>query len=320
MTTTFTLAPITIDAPAPGTPEWRTAITASKVPPMIRDKDGNYAGFGYISAWHQYEQLKGRYVQEFSDFMLKKFDKAHAAEIDAINWWINQQDNPDDWSVEREVAFHNPAHPCIDFATVDWVATHTPTGDKHILEVKNPNKGGIRAGWIIQHRVQRIASGINQGGLIIYPENGTPEYHPIDQDAAADQAILDDINAFKNLLDADTPPAGGDLVLTDELMGRYDAALAAVAAAEKELSIIKEELQNHLGTNKRAVYDGKVVVSASSGKFAQSRLDAEHKKLAKDDRFRIESTSRKFDEDAFKAEYPEAYEAACAGTSYRFYS
>ncbi len=32
--------------PAPGSEEWATLITASKVPPMITDNNGEYAGLG----------------------------------------------------------------------------------------------------------------------------------------------------------------------------------------------------------------------------------------------------------------------------------
>ena len=44
--------------PAPGTPEWRRIITASKAPAMIRDGlTGDYLGLGYTDAYSLYHDM-----------------------------------------------------------------------------------------------------------------------------------------------------------------------------------------------------------------------------------------------------------------------
>ena len=49
--------------PAPGTPEWRRMITASKAPAMIRDGlTGDYLGLGYTDAYSLYHDMAGTWT------------------------------------------------------------------------------------------------------------------------------------------------------------------------------------------------------------------------------------------------------------------
>lgn len=314
----FAITPyILTDPPAPGSEEWARTITASKVPPMIRDADGNFAGFGYITAWEQYQELKGEVVDDPNDFMLKRFKAALAIEQKAAEWWIAQQDNPDEWELsDGEVAYHNPLYPFFGFATVDRVATNTRTGEQVILEIKNPDVGGVKPGWVVQHLAQQETSGITTGGLIIWPRIGEPEWHPIAHDQAKIDAIMADVAAFAERLDNNDEPAGGNIQLTQDDMDDLAEAQKLLDDAEKNLAAIKQSIIDKLGDHKRATFDGKVILTSQAGKFAASRIPKEHQALTKSDKFM--TTSKKFDAKKFAAEYPDLYADAIGATTYKW--
>lgn len=297
--------------PAPGTPEWTACVSASKVPAMIRDADGNWAGLGYLTAYQQYKQIKGEYEEQHSDFMLKKFDKAHKMEAVAAKWWTTQQHTPEQWQLsDGEVTFANPNlgtdnYPVI--ATIDFVATNTTTGEQVGLECKNPDNAGLRPNWVIQTHAQKITAQLDRHELVVYPDNGEPQIAPADN-PALDAKVADDIAHFIHLLEADQAPDPDDYAIDADTIAAIDQAKRDIEEAQQRLEALKQDVEQRMGNHKRAVYGDTVIATRTAGRFAQSRLPKDMQDIAKEDRFK--KTSTKFDADAFKKEYPDAYAAA----------
>ena len=304
--TTITHTPRVIDnPPAPGSEAWQTSITASKVPSMIRDADGKFANLGYLTAWEVYEQIKGRYTPEHTDFMLARFERAHDEEQPACEWWVAQQDKPEDWMLsESEVAFYNPEVPFLTFVTIDRVATHLPTGERTRLEVKNPEFPGLQPGWFFQ---SEIGSGL-KGGIIVSPVNGEREWHPTVVTDADKATVIADIAHFAFLLATDTAPEDGDKQVPADLLARLEDAKAAKKIADAALKAAKEEVEHALGINRRLLHGDKVVAYRSEGKFSQGRVPKEHAAALEDPE--VFTTVNAFDAEKFHTKYPDLYEAA----------
>ena len=308
---TTTLSPYVLDnPPAPGSDEWTTRISASKVAPMIRNEDGDYAGFGYITAWQTWRMLKGMFTQDFNDFMLRKFDAAHEVEAHAAQWWISQQDNPDDWMLsDGEVTFVDPRytfhgqHPT---ATPDYVATHLPTGQRTGIEVKNPDTPKVNNGWVIQSFCQHEWSGLDAITLIVWPSDGDNLVIPINPTRDQVNAIMADITAFSTLLDNNEEPAGGDLDLAEDIVNELKDAKQAVADAEARLEAAKAAALAAASFYKRGVYDGKVVITRTPGRFAKGRVPEQFAHLLNDEKF----TKTSFDTSAFAKAHPDVYDMA----------
>ena len=316
MTTPYVLD----NPPAPGTEAWTTAITASKVPPMARNPEGEFAGLGYITAFEQYEQLKGRFTQEFSTFMLARFEQAHAMEEPAAQWWVNQQARPQDWELsEGEVAFHNPAFPALDFATVDRVATNTVTGEKIALEVKNPDNPGLQPGWVIQRIAQQIASGL-KGGVIVAPRTGVQDFQFFELNFSdTEQEVIEaHILYFKELLDTDTPPPGGVIELAEDELDELKKATQAVKDAEAHLKQLKAKYLEKLGKAKSATFNGTPMITRTAGSFAKNRVPKDQLATLEDPDVTTTTTVTKFNEEAYANKYPDLYAQAIAGGSLRF--
>lgn len=297
--------------PAPGTEEWKRTISASKVPSMIRDADDNWAGIGYLTAHQQYKQIKGEYEEQHSDFMLKKFDKAHKMESVAAKWWITQQHTPEQWQLsDGEVTFHNPTlgtenYPVI--ATIDFVATNTVTGEQVGLECKNPDAAGLRPNWVIQTHAQKITAQLDRHELIVYPDNGEPQIAPADN-PALDAKVADDIAHFIRLLEDDQAPDPDDYAIDADTIAAIDQAKRDIEEAQERLATLKKDVEQRMGHHKRAVYGDTVIATRTAGRFSKARIPEQYQELAQDPKFT--KTSTRFDADAFKKAHPDAYAAA----------
>lgn len=311
---------ILTDAPKPGSPEHAALISASKVPPMARNAEGAPAGFGYITAWEQYEELKGRFIQDHSDYMLARFEMAHEAEQEAVNWWVSQQENPEEWATTGgEVAYTHPGytfygrHP---IATLDDVATHLPTGRQVRLEVKNPDNTKVDQGWLLQCIAQEEWSGIPDGELIVWPRYDAPFSFPLSFTREQIQAVMDDVTVFAEMLDNDTEPGGGEHELSDDMMNELLDARQAVIKAEEHLEEVKKGIAGKIGHHKRATYQGKVIATRSAGRFAKTRIPVEYADIANSPEY--QTTATKFDKDKFEKDHPDAYKQALGESSFTF--
>lgn len=298
------------DAPAPGTEAWNATITASKVPSMITLPTGEYAGYGYITAWEQYEEIKGRYTREISDYMQAIFDAAHEREQPAVEQWVEAQENPHHWEVHLQEAWTNPELPFSNFATLDARAYNTETDETRALEVKSPISGGRQPGWAIQNVAQHIMSGIKAVDLIVYPFSAnTITTYPADLNTALVGKVRDDMEAFYKLLQDDTPPPGGDVQVDAETYEKIKALKAAEKKAKEDYEKAKADLIAYVNKNeaKRAVHGDERVATLVDGRFAKSRVPDEYADILTGDDVTV--TTTKLDEKKLKAKYPWVYAA-----------
>lgn len=308
--TTATAPRIITDAPEPGTDAWNETITASKVPPMITLPTGEYAGYGYLTAWEQYEEIKGRYTREVSDYMQAIFDAAHEREQPAIEQWVDNQDHPEHWEIHLQEAWTNPQLPYPNLATLDARATNTETGETRVLEAKSPISGGLQTGWVIQNVAQHIITGITAADIIVYPfTTNQITTHTTDLNNALVSKVRADMNAFNALLESDTPPPGGDVQLDEDTYVKIKALKAAEKKAKEDYEQAKHDLiayvQQHEG--KRAVHGDERVATLVDGRFAKSRVPAEYADILTGDDVTV--TTTKLDEKKLKAKYPWVYAA-----------
>lgn len=301
--------PVT-SAPAPGTPEWATTITASKVPPMITNPDGTFAGFGYLTAWETYQELKGNYTPEHSDYMQRIFALAHEREEPAIQRWVDSQQHPQHWEIHLQETWINPTLPYNALATPDARAHNTETGEDVILEVKSPITGGAQPGWIMQNVAQHIITGIPRAELVIFPfATDTITTHPTDLTTELVNKVARDIENFNNLLEANTPPPGGDYDIPEYRVDHLKALKKAAEDADKAYKAARADLTKTIADNhaKRAVANGERIATMIDGKFSAARVPDEYKAiLTRDD---LQKTVTKLDEAKLKTEFPWVYAA-----------
>lgn len=314
--TTATTPHILTNAPDPGTEAWNETITASKVPPMVTLPTGEYAGYGYLTAWEQYEEIKGRFTREITDYMQAIFDAAHEREQPAIEQWVDSQEHPDHWDIYLQEAWTNPALPFSNFATLDARAYNTETGENRALEVKSPISGGQQPGWAIQTVAQHIMSGIESVDLIVWPFSAdTITTYPADLNPALVGKVRGDMEAFYGLLEADTPPPSGDVEVDADTYQKIKDLRTAEKEAKKAYETARENLLKFVADQdgKRAVHDGNRVATLVDGKFAKSRVPAEYADILTGDD--VTTTITKLDEKKLKAKYPWVY-AAGVGDPY----
>lgn len=309
MTTATAPRPLT-DAPAPGTAAWNATITASKVPPMITLPTGEYAGYGYLTAWEQFEEIKGRFTREVSDYLQAIFDAAHEREQPAIEQWVDSQEHPKHWEVHLQEAWTNPELPFSNFATLDARAYNTETGETRVLEVKSPISGGLQTGWVIQNVAQHIITGITAADVIVYPfTTNRITTHTTDLNDALVTKVRGDMEAFYKLLQDDTPPPGGDVQLDAATYEKIKALKAAEKKAKEDYEKAKANLiayvKQHEG--KRAVHGDERVATLVDGRFAKSRVPAEYADILTGDDVTV--TTTKLDEKKLKQKYPWVYAA-----------
>ena len=314
--TTTTAPHVLTDAPAPGTPEWNTTITASKVPPMVTLPTGEYAGYGYLTAWEQFEEIKGRYVPEHSDFMLELFQRAHDREQPAIEQWVQLQDNPEHWEVHYQEAWTNPALPYPNYATLDARVHNTETGEDRILEVKSPVIGGQQPGWIMQVIAQHLMSGIPGADLIVWPfSDDQITVHPIALSPALVDKVATDVEKFYALIKADTPPPGGNVEITAAELDNIKALKQAAQEADNAYKAARDALAEKIeqANGKRATCGDERIATMTPGRFSMKRVPEEYADVLEAEE--LQKVTVKLDEKKLKERYPWVY-AAGVGDPY----
>lgn len=337
--------------PAPGSPEWLTQITASKIPPMMTDPTtGEYMGLGYQSARSLYDSMTGATGPEIHDeATLDMFARGHAMEAYAAARWLDEhpgytlsEPHPNGkGGYTAEVAYIDTDIPGCNVpivATCDNIATHND-GHQVVLECKSPmHNNGMEQGWRVQHNVQMGVSGIHTGYILIYPEYGKPEIIRHDFEPGLWALTIKCVNAFTARLQWGAPPPETDperarLALAAEhadydtdgvidlhpdehgdIVDAWTAAHQALTVAQAAYDEASNDLAEALGDYKAAKWDGRTVVSRTAPKFAKSRYPDQDK--LKDANYQKPTTT--LDTDKLKEDDPDGYAQALGSPGYRF--
>lgn len=318
--------------PAPGTPEWREMITASKISAMLTDKEtGEYLGLGYVTAFEMWSEMRGEWQRTIDAATQEMFDDAHDAEDYAANVWLRCHPG---WKASRgEVAYTDESLEFPNLVTLDRRMVRGRA--KHIVEVKRPRvERGLQPGWQAQVIFQMGVSGIHSASLVEVPIYGRPVIHEVEWDGDLYAAICEDAAHFHNLVATGTAPALGDskdakailaernpvnattapVEVPDMFMHSLMKAWKQQAEADSAVRFWENKVAEAMGDSGKAEFEGRKVASRTAGRFSQSRVPADYKPLLKAEEF----MTPKFDTAKFKTAHSDVYRQACGVGSFKF--
>lgn len=281
--------------PAPGTPEWRGMITASKVPTILglSKFDTPY------SLWHA---MAGNFTPPALSG--DHLDWGHIIEDSLAGWWLhkaNADETGTGWQLNSgEVTYTDPALPFPNLVTLDRRARR---GRRfHIVECKtdrdrtrwgHPGEAdSVPLDYTAQVMFQMGVSGIHEASVVVQlGGSGVPEVHAVEWDPGLFQLIVDRCIAWHHsILDGDEPdlddePAtykavrglhpdierGEDVFVDFDLARSYLTAVSDEAAAKKAATGAKSSLLAAMGSAQFAVTDAPGVGRV---KIADRRLGA----------------------------------------------
>lgn len=256
--------------PAPGTPEWRGMITASKIPAIV----GLSRFTSQFALWHEMAGLVEPPVLDDD-----RMSWGHSAELALADWWVRIQ--PDAWQLNPgEVAYTDPNLPFPNLATIDRRARR---GRRfRILECKTARTlddwgrpgepDSVPADYHTQVVWQMGVSGIHEASIIVLGPFHQAEEHPIPWDQGLFDQLVQVAARWWESLQQKTPPPLDDTVSTYETVrGLHpdidpdievqidlDDAREILAAlrAEKHATVVARGAKTHLldlmGSAKRA--------------------------------------------------------------------
>lgn len=208
---------------APGTPEWRRMITASKVPAIL----GISRYTSQYAIWHEMAGLVDP-VEKPRDRMTW----GHVAEKSLSDWWLYK--NPG-WKLNPrrngtyEITYTDEALPFANAATIDRRAYRpdAPRGQKfRILECKTAahlrdwgrpgEQDSVPMDYYAQVQFQMGVSGIHTASVVVLGPSPEPEIHYITFDPDEFARIVDDLVSWQASLEMLLPPARDDSPATYE--------------------------------------------------------------------------------------------------------
>lgn len=235
---------------APGSAEWVSTVTASKVPAIL----GISRYQSQYALWHEMAGLvdpvpPGGQKQDL-------FDYGHAAELAAAEYWKYRTSG---WRLSTgEVQFTLPDLGFPNAATIDRRASRGRA--RRIVEVKtarsleewgDDGSGEAPADYTAQVTWQMLVSGIHEADIVLWPTYGMPRIYPIEWDRELADAILDRVRAWVASLQAGTPPELDNSIATYECLRRLHPDIDRDAEVE-----LDEDLA---ATYLRAVADQKLI-------------------------------------------------------------
>lgn len=321
--------------PAPGTPEWRKIVTASKIPIIL----GLSPFKTPAELWQEMTGLVEPDVLEGDHLAW-----GHLAEDSLAAFWQYKQ--PQTWRLStprrdsrgyrtRERAYTDPDLPFDNMVSLDVVAYR---GQKrHIIECKTSNSrekwaAGVPAAESAQALSQMGISGIHNHDVVVQVGSTVPTIHPTEWDENLFTGVVDAVKSFVDTLGNDVPPEP-DPTLLDELVaqqsrigeGEQDVAddphvieLTTIRSEIATLTSREAELKARIEADYKDVakltIGGDRFASWQAGRFSQSRVPAEFKHLLKDPAYQ----TTKFDSAKLKSERPDVYAAAIGDPTLRY--
>lgn len=208
--------------PAPGSPEWRGMVSASKVPAIL--------GLSrYTSQFRTWHEMAGNLQP--ADINADTYAWGHIAERSIAAWWKHQ--NPG-WQLNRpargktEIAYRDTALPFDNVATIDRRAynRNNAHADRfHIVECKTArtlddwgrpgDEDSIPADYFAQVQFQMGVSGIKTASVCVL-SFGQPEIHHVEFDPAIFRGMIHRIEKWCESLRGGTPPELDSSVATYE--------------------------------------------------------------------------------------------------------
>lgn len=305
--------------PAPGTPQWRQMITASKVPVIL----------GLLTKYQTPAELwlEMTGVVEPEELEGDHLVWGHTAEQSLVDWWLYK--NPGWQAGHGEIAYEDNSLPFPNMATLDRRARR---GRKfHIIECKTSTDASVwdSEEYLPSHVYAQVLtqmgiSGIREASVVSQLGSTVPKVHDVEWDQDVWEGIVDQSKKFYDSLgNAEPPMPPQDLIdsliearTTVELKEEYEIDadnmhLVELRSLDEEIARLKEdraetaELLKALAPGKSITLDGKKITKKNTGRFSTKRVPDEARHLLKD-----KEVCTALDNTAFKKKYPDIYAAA----------
>ena len=272
--------------PAPGSPEWRRMISASKAPVIM----GVSPYKSPFTLWHE---MAGNLQPE--DKHVPLWDWGHDLEPALAAYWLRSYEG---WQLNSgEVAYTTEGLPFEPLATLDRRARR---GRRfHIIECKkakglrewrrpdDPDESGqtARLDYVVQVTFQMGVSGIHEASIVAVDAD-VPEIHTVTWDPELWALIVDRCGQFDRSMLKGEPPELDDSVSTyDTLRGLHpdidrdediqiDAgtatelleALDMEAAHKAQATGLKSRILDQMGTARRAMVGDTPILTRTPGR------------------------------------------------------
>lgn len=214
---------IVSDPPAPGSPQWRGMITASKIPAILG-----------VSRWQSPFSLWQEMAGNVPPIELDPDRMAwgHIAETSLADWWLYKHPG---WLLNPrragsfEIAYTNPDLPFANMATLDRRGYRPDASGLErfwIVECKTAmslddwgrpgDEDSVPADYFAQVQFQMGVSGIHRASAVVLGPHAEPEIHDIDFNEEQFGRIVDLVVDWEASLQLGIPPAADGSVSTYE--------------------------------------------------------------------------------------------------------
>jgi putative phage-type endonuclease len=265
-----------IEGADPGTAEWYSYMTASKIAAVM----GHSKWDSWFSLWHK----MNRDIPPEADNDEKR--RGHYLEPAVRNWWADQFP---EYEVSTTRFWVHPEIPWAG-ATPDGIAVHRETGARVLLECKSdaagiygePGSDVVPEYYFDQVQWAMECTGIRTTHLAVINQYLEFNYYVVNYDPAYTADMIARAEAFMMALTMGVKPsvdpldghtATYDAIMTmhpeiqpdkDVVLGEAEAvrairAHAAVEAAKKELQAAKNVIADKLGNGHKATWSGKTI-------------------------------------------------------------
>lgn len=273
---------ILTNPPAPGTPEWLSVISASKIPSIL----GISRYKSQFALWHE---MAGNVDPEPMDE--ERAAWGHCAEQSIAEMWkwhhpgwkLNAKRTLDDGTRTMEIAYTDDALPFPNLATLDRRAIRSNRHPMHIVECKTARdlddwgrpgeENSVPADYFSQVIWQMGISGIHQATIGVLVFGSGPEFHEVEWDESMFRMMVDAAKEWHESLIDGTPPPLDDTLSTYETVrgihpeidrgveAQIDQALAleyldavhTMDEAEAALYLQKSRVLQEMGTAHKAM-------------------------------------------------------------------
>lgn len=257
--------------PAPGTPEWRRLITASKVPAILGVDP-------YHSPRSMWDQMTGRIPP---DEHTAAMERGHLLEPALLAWWRAHHPDHTDWHEQAAARYG-------DWLLVTPDGAATLDGEDVLVECKTttrddlwgePGTDQVPPHVLAQVLVQLHVTDAARAYVVMLGSRLTFTEYVVDRDPGMETAILDRLQDFAATLGGDTPPPLDDhpatyeavraehpdidrdasVELDPDMAWEWIAAKKRREAAEREERAAKTRLLDRMGAARLATHAGQTI-------------------------------------------------------------
>lgn len=275
----------------PGSTEWLTTITPSKVP-VILDRSRFQDSY---SLWHE---MAGLTIRPEPDAKTQdQYNVGHAAELASRVYWLLS--NPGWRASPGEIQYEHTGFAFPARATIDGRATRG-AGRHRVLEYKtardkyefgDDGTDQLPDDYLLQVTAQMLFTGFTSepASLVMWPDYGRPQIYTIEFDAELGDMIINACTAWhQSLADRNPPPLndtttcyktvkslhpnvdGSTVQVTPAAAAEYLDAVADAKAADAKARLMKSLMSKEMGEAQYAAVGDVIIADRRPNKHGVS--------------------------------------------------